>query len=132
MYKSKGLLLITASSAFILISSFLLSNSNSARLKFAAASFTDCLGTPGSIIQESYPETCITKDGQRFVRLLEDIDSGESCAYYTRFEEEIRACATCGDGLCDSYETCTASSINDELTTDDCGPLYCPTDCEEE
>ena len=131
MRKSKGLLFLTASTAFILISSFLLSNSNSARLKFAAASFTDCLGTPGSIIQESYPEICITKDGQRFTRQLEDIDSGENCAYYTRFEEEIRACATCGDGLCDSYETCTASSINDELTTDDCGPLYCPTDCEE-
>lgn len=132
MYKSKGRLLITASTAFILISSFLLSNLRSARISPVAASFADCIKVPGSIIQESYPETCITKDGQRFVRPLEDIDSGESCAYYTRFGEEIRACATCGDGLCDSYETCTASSINDELTTDDCGPLYCHTDCEEE
>lgn len=143
MEKSKGLLLLTAATAFILFSSVLVSYSNSGRLRLVAASFEDCMKSKGSVIQESYPEVCVTKNGQRFIRelseeemlqleLREGVDGSLSCAYYSRDDEEIRACATCGDGVCEAYESCTSSTITDELTTNDCGPLYCPSDCEEE
>ncbi len=31
-------------------------------------SFADCQKATGSLIQESYPEVCVTKSGQRFVQ----------------------------------------------------------------
>lgn len=34
--------------------------------------YDDCLKFPGSIIQESYPATCVTKDGLRFTQVLTD------------------------------------------------------------
>lgn len=97
---------------------------------------------PGSRIQESYPETCITVSGERFTRELtdqekfelnldEDVDTDVSCGLYMHFGEEIKACSVCGNGLCEPYETCTASSITEEFATSDCGPLYCPLDCED-
>ena len=61
----------------------------------------------------------------------EDVDTDVSCGLYLHYGEEIRACASCGDGLCDPYESCTASTITEEFTTSDCGPLYCPQDGEE-
>lgn len=39
-------------------------------IKPQPASYTECLAAPGSIIQESYPETCVTKTGLRFTREL--------------------------------------------------------------
>ena len=143
MRQSKGLLLLTAATAFIMFSSVLISYSSSGRLKLAAASFEGCMKSKGSLVQESYPEVCVTRDGQRFTRELsekerlqlelgEGVNSNLNCAYYNHLGEEVRACATCGDGACDPYESCTASTITDELTTNDCGPLYCPQDCEEE
>jgi hypothetical protein len=35
-------------------------------------SYEDCLKAPGSIVQESYPATCVTKDGNRFTQPLTD------------------------------------------------------------
>ena len=142
MRKSQGLLLLAAATASVLFSSVLI-NSSSGRLRLVAASFEDCLKSKGSVIQESYPEVCVTKSGQRFIQeiseeermqleLGEDVDTSLRCAYYSRYDEETRACATCGDGACEPYESCIASTITDELTTNDCGPLYCPQDCEEE
>ena len=143
MRQSKGLLFLTAATAFIMFASVLISYSSSGRLKPAAASFEGCMKSKGSLVQESYPEVCVTRDGQRFTRELseeerlqlelgEDVDTSLRCAYYSRYDEETRACATCGDGACEPYESCVASTITDELTTNDCGPLYCPQDCEEE
>lgn len=60
----------------------------------------------------------------------EEVDTNESCGLYYQQDKEIRACAVCGDGICDLYESCTASEITEQGPTDDCGPLYCPQDCE--
>lgn len=35
-----------------------------------STSYEECVNSAGSIIQESYPATCVTKDGERFVQLL--------------------------------------------------------------
>ncbi|MCH7730045.1 hypothetical protein IID21_00785 [Patescibacteria group bacterium] len=142
MRKSKGLLFLAASTAFILLSAILIGRS-SGSVRQAAASFAECVKLPGSVIQESYPEVCVTKNGERFTRELteeekfelnldEDIDTEVSCGLYKRFGKEITACAVCGNGLCEPYESCTASTITEEFTTNDCGPLYCPQDCGEE
>lgn len=142
MKKSKDLLFLAASTAFVLFSVVLFSSS-SGRLRQTAASFTECINLQGSIIQESYPEVCVTKEGLSFTRELtdqekvqlgldEDADTDVSCGLFYHYGEEIAACASCGDGLCDPYESCTPSSLSEELSTADCGPLYCPQDCEEE
>lgn len=142
MRKSKGLLFLAASTAFILFSATLIGRS-SGSVRQAAASFAECAKLPGSVIQESYPEVCVTKNGQSFTRQLtqeekiqlgldEDVDTDVSCGLFVHYGEEIRTCASCGDGLCDPYESCTASTITEEFATSDCGPLYCPQDCEEE
>lgn len=134
-------MLLTAATAFIMFSSVLISYTSTGRLRLVAASFEDCKKLKGSVIQESFPEVCVTKSGQRFIQeiseeermqleLGEDVDTSLRCAYYSRYDEETRACATCGDGACEPYESCTASTITDELTTNDCGPLYCTSDCE--
>jgi hypothetical protein len=53
------------------------------------------------------------------------------CADYRRGTEQVNACATCGNAVCEPYETCTSSGSNGEIGTTDCGPLYCPLDCEQ-
>jgi len=60
----------------------------------------------------------------------------EHCYSYTRDNEIVVKCATCGDGICEPYEECTSSDVMCEtptncIATDDCGGLYCPEDCEE-
>jgi len=61
-------------------------------------------------------------------------NTGKKCANYKRDGVATEYCATCGDGLCESMETCHSSAINctsplDCMKTDDCGLLYCPQDC---
>jgi hypothetical protein len=38
--------------------------------KQVVTNYDECAQVNGSVIQESYPEVCVTKDGQRFVRLF--------------------------------------------------------------
>ena len=53
----------------------------------------------------------------------------QKCAQYTRNGIATTTCATCGNGTCEPYETCTSSSSNNMAATSDCGQLYCPKDC---
>ncbi|MFH1670579.1 MAG: S-layer homology domain-containing protein [Patescibacteria group bacterium] len=54
---------------------------------------------------------------------------GEKCATYMRFGERRDVCATCGNGICESFEQCTASTCSAQNCSSDCGDLYCPKDC---
>src|SRR5690242_19880138 len=38
----------------------------------APTSYQECVDAPGSLIQESYPATCVTKAGARFTQPLND------------------------------------------------------------
>lgn len=55
------------------------------------------------------------------------------CATYEDIDGRKEYCATCGDGVCTAIEQCTSSSVKnvngDIVSTNDCGPLYCPRDC---
>lgn len=57
-------------------------------------------------------------------------DNG-NCGEYRNNGEVKKVCASCGNGICEPYETCTSSSCTKEACTNDCGPLYCPKDCQE-
>src|SRR3989344_2839513 len=55
------------------------------------------------------------------------IQQGHQCSvYYDVNDNPITACTTCGDNVCEKYESCTPTK---KLTTD-CGRLFCPGDCE--
>ncbi|MDP6575485.1 MAG: S-layer homology domain-containing protein [Candidatus Peribacteraceae bacterium] len=55
---------------------------------------------------------------------------GAQCANYMRFGEQLEVCATCGNGVCESFEQCSPSSCSaGGACTSDCGPLYCKGDC---
>jgi len=56
--------------------------------------------------------------------------TGKTCGFYTYNAERKEHCATCGNNICEPFESCTSSNCTDEMCTDDCGPLYCPGDCE--
>ncbi len=43
------------------------------------SSYDECTNSAGSIIQESYPSTCVTKDGKRFTQKLTDNQEGKFC-----------------------------------------------------
>lgn len=43
-------------------------------------SYEECTMAKGSVIQESYPATCITKSGQRFVQPLSDEQKSQASA----------------------------------------------------
>ena len=58
------------------------------------------------------------------------ISPAKKCEIYRRGDSQEEVCAICGDGRCDAYEECTSSDCTDMGCTDDCGPLYCPEDCE--
>jgi hypothetical protein len=58
-----------------------------------------------------------------------DYDQTEKCAEYTNLGKTINACATCGNNICEPYETCTSSVVGKDLSTADCGLLYCEQDC---
>ena len=52
-----------------------------------------------------------------------------NCFSYSRDDTEVEYCATCGNGVCEKGEKCTPSAIDGGNQTSDCGPLYCPKDC---
>jgi len=52
------------------------------------------------------------------------------CGKYARNGISEEHCAICGNNICEPFETCTSSSCSENACTDDCGPLYCPRDCE--
>lgn len=52
----------------------------------------------------------------------------QNCAVYSSpGQEQKTICATCRNNVCEPYETCSSPN---GITTD-CGPLYCPNDCEQ-
>jgi hypothetical protein len=58
------------------------------------------------------------------------VPNKEKCFDYTVDDKVVRVCATCGNGVCERFETCTSTFCNSQgACTDDCGPLYCPEDC---
>ena len=57
--------------------------------------------------------------------------NAEQCATYIRPTGTLQACAVCGNGTCEPYESCAPSTIGSGgIQTADCGPLYCPGDCQ--
>lgn len=55
----------------------------------------------------------------------------QKCATYTRNGQKINACATCGNGICEPFETCTATNFKDGVPPlPECGPLFCGKDCQ--
>ncbi len=58
------------------------------------------------------------------------VEPQKQCGTYLRDAEKNEYCAICGDGRCEPYEHCLSSDCMDGTCTDDCGPLYCPEDCE--
>jgi hypothetical protein len=42
------------------------------RVQPTPTTYAECLGAPGSALQESYPATCVTKNGKRFKQPLTD------------------------------------------------------------
>ena len=88
-------------------------------------------------------EPYVCEDGSTHPRCTEDghpiayfahpchLDPAERCNTYTYDGEPEEYCATCGNGVCETKETCTSSNCSaNGACTDDCGPLYCPQDCE--
>jgi hypothetical protein len=57
-------------------------------------------------------------------------ETDQNCAVYVVNGVEKKVCATCGNGVCEDFETCTSSHCSGDVCTDDCGGLYCPQDCE--
>lgn len=58
------------------------------------------------------------------------VENRERCFDYTVNDVAVKVCATCGNGVCERFETCTSTFCNAAgACTDDCGPLYCPEDC---
>jgi len=56
----------------------------------AITSFDECMKSKGSIVQESYPATCVTRDGTRFVQPVnQDAYSDERVTTYTSPEAHI-------------------------------------------
>ncbi|MEK6848446.1 MAG: hypothetical protein AABX65_02335 [Nanoarchaeota archaeon] len=53
----------------------------------------------------------------------------EQCADYIRNGVSEKHCATCGNNICEAFESCTASSCTIDSCTMDCGPLNCEKDC---
>ena len=53
----------------------------------------------------------------------------EKCAEFVRDDDNATYCATCGDGVCDTYERCTSSNCLGDICTSDCGGLHCESDC---
>jgi hypothetical protein len=50
--------------------------------------------------------------------------------YYKNNGNPFTVCAICGNNVCEPYEICTPSSKGKDVSTTDCGGLYCPQDCE--
>jgi len=61
----------------------------------------------------------------------QNLDENRKCAVYIRNNVQEDYCATCGNNICEPFETCVPSECNEEGCTEDCGDLYCPDDCKE-
>lgn len=69
-----------------------------------STNFEECKNAKGSIIQESYPEVCVTKDGQHFTQDISEDElifcggiSGKACpeGYYCQYESVPDAGGVC-------------------------------------
>ena len=61
----------------------------------------------------------------------EPIVEDKKCAQYMRNDVKENYCATCGNNICEPFETCVPSICDEEGCTEDCGLLECPDDCKE-
>ena len=77
-----------------------------------------------SCVQGCTESTYVCEQGQCATKYMK-------CDIYSFEGVNKEYCATCGDGICDAKEGCTSSHCSGNACTDDCGPLYCPADCEE-
>lgn len=64
-----------------------------------------------------------------YVNLPKGTSEGKHCADYTVNGETQNECATCGDNVCEQWEVCQKQVTGRSYTADDCGPLFCPSDC---
>ena len=53
----------------------------------------------------------------------------ERCVDYDRNGVVENHCATCGNNVCEPFESCTPTSCSLEACTKDCGQLHCEQDC---
>ncbi len=75
-------------------------------------------------------EQCVTGECKVGSCPQDCVAPAKRCEIYRRGDSEEDVCAICGDSRCDAYEECTSSDCTNMGCTDDCGPLYCPADCE--
>ena len=61
----------------------------------------------------------------------QSLDENQKCAQYIRNNIKENYCATCGNNICEPFETCVPSICDEEGCTEDCGLLECPDDCKE-
>ncbi len=59
-------IIMTVVAALVMLGAFLWQNFNTSQI-ITPTSFSECKAASGSRIQESYPEVCVTEDGERFV-----------------------------------------------------------------
>jgi hypothetical protein len=89
-----------------------------------------------------YKDGVYNKDYNQIFNLMlstfKFFESKYKCATYTRGDSKEEHCAACGDGICEEFEKCTASSCSEPdvegnvKCTTDCGGLWCLDDCEPE
>lgn len=65
-------------------------------------SYVDCVKLPGSIVTQSYPAVCVTKNKQRFVQIIDEVISSKTD--------------------CKTDDECTLININDKNC---CGSTGC-------
>jgi len=58
-------------------------------------------------------------------------DPEEKCANYSNNGTKTEYCATCGNNICEEKEMCSSSGCSGNICLPDCGPLYCPKDCQQ-
>jgi hypothetical protein len=69
-----------------------------------------------------------TPDSNKYV-LPEGVTAGRHCADIDLDGETVNVCTTCGDGKCEEQEACGKIVTGRSYSPDDCGPLFCPGDC---
>jgi hypothetical protein len=71
-------------------------------------------------------------DGSYVKRVAPDceFEPCANCGVYSRDGQRKEICAVCGDNVCEPFEKCVPSVCSNGICTADCGPLYCPEDCE--
>lgn len=84
------------------------------------SSYDDCVKAKGSLIQESYPATCATVDGQRFIQPLTD-EEKQSLQPPDQNPDYKQLCIERGGLWLTEYLECTSESspnLNSEWCTD--------------